>query len=164
MHDPTAPAAAPLPGPGPDPAAPRLLPVPCHRDARGALGVLEGAGLPFPVRRLYWLFDVPLGAIRGEHGHRRLEQVLICLNGVAEVTLTDAVRDWRFTLDDPAQALYLPAGLWRRIRFRAPDTVMAILASRPYEAGDYIYAYEDFLAWARAGRPLPPDPVAGEGG
>ncbi|MDZ4093835.1 MAG: FdtA/QdtA family cupin domain-containing protein [Paracoccaceae bacterium] len=133
---------------------PRILDVPSHLDARGALGVLEGAALPFDIARVYYLYDVPIGAVRGEHGHKRLHQLMICMHGQTDITLNDGVRQYPFTLSGPSQVLYLPPGLWRRLRFVMPDTVVCVLASRPYEAEDYIYHYEDFLTWRRQGQPL----------
>lgn len=133
---------------------PALIALRHHLDGRGALGVIEAADLPFPLRRFYYLFDVPIGAIRGEHGHKRLEQVILCLHGRVEVSLNDGQRVRGFTLDTPLQGLYVPPGLWRRLEFREPGSVVGVLASRPYEPEDYIYHYEEYLAWVRAGRPL----------
>lgn len=132
------------------PTVPTLLQLPCHVDGRGSLGVIEAADLPFEIRRLYYLYDVPMGAVRGEHGHKRLEQVILCMHGQVEIILNDGTRQFPFTLSDASAGLYLPPGLWRRLRFLLPETVVCVLASRPYEKEDYIYEYEDFLAWTRA--------------
>jgi dTDP-4-dehydrorhamnose 3,5-epimerase-like enzyme len=131
---------------------PRLLEVPSFSDARGALGVLEGADLPFAIQRIYYLYDVPIGAVRGEHGHKQLEQLMICMHGRTEIVLNDGVRQFPFVLNCPSQVLYVPPGYWRQLRFKAPETVVCVLASRPYEVEDYIYEYEDFLTWVRQGR------------
>jgi hypothetical protein len=140
------------------PALPCLLDVTNHIDARGSLGVLEGAALPFDIQRVYYLYDVPIGAVRGEHGHKRLHQLMICMHGQTEITLNDGIRQYPFTLSGPSQVLYVPPGLWRRLRFVMPETVVCVLASRPYEPDDYIYEYEDFLAWVRQGKISDADP------
>ena len=133
---------------------PRLLDAPAFVDGRGALGVLEGAALPFDIARVYYLYDVPIGAVRGEHGHKRLNQLMICMHGQAEITLNDGTLQYPFTLTSPSQVLYVPPGMWRRLRFIMPETVICVLASRPYEMDDYIYDYEAFLTWVRQGKPL----------
>ncbi|MFN7052847.1 MAG: sugar 3,4-ketoisomerase [Gemmobacter sp.] len=131
------------------PDGPVLLQLPRHVDGRGSLGVIEAADLPFDIRRIYYLHDVPMGAVRGEHGHKRLEQLILCMHGQVEIILNDGHRQFPFTLTDSSTGLYLPPGLWRRLRFLVPETVVCVLASRPYEKDDYIYEYEEFLAWAR---------------
>lgn len=129
---------------------PAIVPVRTHLDGRGSLGVIEQADLPFPVRRVYYLFDVPIGAVRGEHGHKQLEQLMICMHGRLEVILNDGTGQFRFTLDTPGQALHVPPGLWRSLKFIEPGTVVCVLASRPYERDDYIYSFEEYLVWARS--------------
>ncbi|MFN4131179.1 MAG: sugar 3,4-ketoisomerase, partial [Paracoccaceae bacterium] len=108
-----------------------------------------GTTLPFDIRRVYYLYDVPIGAVRGEHGHKRLQQLILCMHGQVEVTLNDGHSQFPFTLMDSSTGLYLPPGLWRRLRFLVPETVVCVLASRPFEKDDYIYEYEEFLVWAR---------------
>lgn len=132
------------------PTVPTLLQLPRHVDGRGSLGVIESAQLPFDIRRIYYLYDVPMGAVRGEHGHKRLEQLILCMHGQVEIILNDGSRQFPFTLTDASVGLYLPAGLWRRLRFLLPETVVCVLASQPYEKEDYIFEYEEFLAWTRA--------------
>lgn len=117
-------------------------------DARGRLGVLEGAALPFVIQRVYYLYDVPVGAVRGEHGHKKLEQIFICMNGSCDVTFYDGARKYKFHMKNPADALYVPAGLWRSLKFCEPGTVMCVMASRPYEVSDYIYHFDEYLEWA----------------
>ncbi|MEM9434169.1 MAG: FdtA/QdtA family cupin domain-containing protein [Pseudomonadota bacterium] len=123
---------------------PRLFDISVHPDPRGQLGVIEGQNLPFEIKRLYYLFDVPIGAIRGEHGHRTLQQAIICLNGSVEIALNDGRSEQIFNLSTPREALYIPPGLWRRLKFRAPETIVCVLASAPFEKSDYIYDFEEF--------------------
>lgn len=132
---------------------PAIVPVRSHLDARGSLGVVEQADIPFEIKRVYYLFDVPIGAVRGEHGHKLLEQLIICMHGRLEITLNDGHGQYHFTLDTPAKALRVPPGLWRSLKFLEPGTVVCVLASRPYETEDYIYSFEEYLNWARA-RPV----------
>lgn len=127
----------------------RAFPVRNYIDVRGSLGVIEGADLPFAVRRIYYLYDVPIGAVRGEHAHKQLEQLILCMHGRVEVTFNDGSAAHKFMLDRPSQALYVPPGLWRSLRFLHAETIVCVLASRPYEPDDYIYAFEDYLDWVK---------------
>jgi dTDP-4-dehydrorhamnose 3,5-epimerase-like enzyme len=134
------------------PTVPTLVQLPRHVDGRGSLGVIEAADMPFEIRRIYYLHDVPIGAVRGEHGHKRLEQLILCMHGRVEIVLNDGTRQFPFTLTDASTGLYLPPGLWRRLRFLLPETVVCVLASLPYDREDYIFEYEEFLTWTRNGR------------
>lgn len=127
---------------------PSIIEIRSHADARGSLGVVENLSLPFDIQRIYYLYGVPIGAIRGEHGHKQLEQLIICMHGRVDITLNDGSRQYPFTLDRPSQGLHVPPGLWRSLHFREPGTVVCVLASRPYEVEDYIYNFEEFRAWA----------------
>ena len=129
---------------------PNLLDAGLFTDERGKLGVLEGDSLPFPVRRMYYLYDVPTGMTRGEHGHKRLEQVLLCIHGSCEIELTDSRRSFVFKLDSPCVALHIPPGYWRRLVFHTPGTICCVLASLPFDRDDYIYSYAEFETWAKA--------------
>lgn len=128
---------------------PKIMDVACFSDARGRLGVIEDSSLPFDIKRIYYLFDIPMGAVRGEHGHKKLEQFMICMNGVCEVTFNDGTRQYTFTLDTPSQGILVPPGLWRSIKFKEPSSVLCVLASQPYEDNDYLYSYEEYLEWVR---------------
>ncbi|MFI0396773.1 sugar 3,4-ketoisomerase [Paracoccus jiaweipingae] len=126
--------------------------LPSFEDARGSLGVVEGGDLPFDVKRMYYLYNVPEGAIRGEHGHKKLEQLMMCMAGEIMVTLTDGLSRREVLLTGPDQAVHVRPGLWRSIRFIKPGSVLCVLASRPYEPDDYIHSYDEYVEWARTHR------------
>lgn len=132
-----------------DISQPTLLKVPSFSDARGQLGVIEGDGFPFEIKRIYYQFDVPMGAVRGEHGHKNLQQFMICMHGACEVRLNDGLNQTSFELDTPTVGLFVTLGHWRSIHFNKPDSVLCVLASRPYEHEDYIYTFEEFLVWTK---------------
>lgn len=129
---------------------PTLREITSFSDARGRLGVIEDADLPFDIRRVYYLFDVPLGAKRGEHGHKTLQQLIICMSGICEITLNNGYEQFHFRLDSPAQGLYVPPRMWRSLHFREPGTVCCVLASQPFERDDYIYTFEEFRDYIHA--------------
>lgn len=128
---------------------PEIIAIRCHRDGRGSLGVIEMDDVPFPIRRVYYLFDVPIGAVRGEHGHRTLDQLILCMHGRVEITLNDGSGQFHYMLDAPDRGLHVPPGMWRSLRFVEPGSVICVLASQPYDRADYIYHYEEFLEWTR---------------
>ena len=129
---------------------PGLVDVPLLVDPLGSIGVVEGSALlPFDVKRFYFIRDVPSGATRGSHAHRLLHQLVIAVNGSVNVELDDGGEIEQFALTGPQIGLHVPPGHWRTLRDFAPDTVVAVLASREYEESDYIRNYKEFLAWSR---------------
>jgi quercetin dioxygenase-like cupin family protein len=119
--------------------APHLLSLPTHGSANsGWLAVTEGSHLPFPVRRVYWIFGVPPGYRRGRHTHRTLEQLLVAVNGEIKITVESSTNERHiFMLTHPSQALYMPPGSWREIEF-GPGAVLLSLASQEYDENDYL--------------------------
>lgn len=128
---------------------PKLIDVSCFSDSRGQLGVIEGDGLPFDIKRVYYLFGIPMGAVRGEHGHKKLEQFMVCMNGSCEITFNDGTRQFKILLETPEKGVLVPSGLWRSIQFKEPSSVLCVMASQPYEEEDYLYSYEEYLKWVR---------------
>ena len=129
-----------------------LYDIPYFADERGALNVLEIAReLPFGCQRIFYTYTVPEGSVRGEHAHRRCEQFLIALRGQVCVTVDDGTRRDEIVLDSPSKGLHLPAGCWGEQHSHSPDCILMVLASLPYENGDYIRSYDEFLAWKRGG-------------
>lgn len=122
---------------------------PTHKDTRGKLTVLQGSDIAFPIKRIYYLHEVPIGAVRAEHGHRKLEQLMFCPAGAVDVMICNGSDQEHFTLADPATLLHVPPGSWRSVKFKQPGSVLCVLASRAYEPDDYIHDYEDFLAWKK---------------
>jgi hypothetical protein len=103
--------------------------------------------LPFLVKRIYYIVEVPNSAERGAHAHKRLDQLIIAIKGSFIVDIADGANNWSFTMDDPGQALFLPAGVWRTLRGFSEGAICFVLASECYEADDYIRDYDEFLQW-----------------
>jgi hypothetical protein len=110
----------------------------------GQLVVAEGNNLPFSIKRAYWTFGVPSNKLRGHHAHYELEQLIVALNGVLEMTVEtpDRLR-YSFVLDHPDKVLYIPRMCWREIKF-GPDAVLLCLASMEYAESDYIRSYHEY--------------------
>jgi len=125
----------------------RLLRTPVIKDLRGNLMARQVAdgSLPFVPQRCFMVFDVPTREVRGEHAHRQLEQLLICLVGSVVCVVDDGKRRQEVLLESPEQALYLPPMVWG-IQYRySADARLLVLASQAYDAADYIRDYDLFL-------------------
>ena len=117
-----------------------------HSDRKGNLTVVEnGATLPFDVKRVYYLYDVPGGENRGSHAHKELSQLIIAASGSFTVTLDDGECKRSFFLNRPYQGLYVKPGMWRDLVDFSSGAVAMVLASDVYKQEDYIRDYNDFV-------------------
>lgn len=117
-----------------------------HSDRKGNLTVVEnGKTLPFDVKRVYYLYDVPGGESRGAHAHKELSQLIISASGSFTVTLDDGKCKRSFFLNRPYQGLYVKPGMWRTLEDFSSGAVCMVLASDVYKASDYIRTYEEFI-------------------
>lgn len=117
-----------------------------HSDRKGNLSVVEnGVTLPFDVKRVYYLYDVPGGESRGAHAHYELEQLIVAVSGSFSVTLDDGKNKKTFFLNRPYQGLYVKPGMWRNLHDFSSGAVCMVLASDVYRKEDYIRDYEEFL-------------------
>ncbi len=116
-------------------------------DCHGHLSVVEGEkDIPFDIKRIYYLYDVPAHSTRGRHAHRNLQQLFIAMSGRFEITLRDGESAQQFSLNRPDEALYVPPMIWRDIDHFTPGAVCLVLASDSYHEDDYIRDYESYLA------------------
>lgn len=119
-----------------------------HSDRKGNLTVVEnGHTLPFDVKRVYYLYDIPGGEGRGAHAHKELEQLIIAASGSFTVTLDDGMHKRSFFLNRPYQGLYVKPGLWRDLVDFSSGAVVMVLASEVYKQADYIRDYQEFLMY-----------------
>ena len=117
-----------------------------HSDRKGNLTVVEnGMTVPFDVKRVYYLYDVPGGESRGGHAHKELYQLIVAASGSFTVTLDDGNVKRTFFLNRPYQGLYVVPGIWRTLDDFSSGAVCLVLASEGYTEDDYIRDYEDFL-------------------
>ena len=119
---------------------------PVIHDLRGNLTAREvGQGLPFVPRRYFIVHDVPTKEVRGEHAHRTLHQVLVCIRGSVTVLVDDGVHRQEKVLDSPELALHVPPMVWCVQYKYTPDAALLVLASDPYDPDDYIRDHDQFL-------------------
>ena len=124
----------------------RLVDLPKITDTRGNLSFLEGTRhLPFEIKRVFYLYDVPAGAERGGHALKKCNQFLIALSGCFDVLVTDGQMRTNFTLNRPFQGLYIPPLIWREMANFSSGSVCLVLASERYDEHDYFRDYESFL-------------------
>ncbi|MBR1837985.1 MAG: FdtA/QdtA family cupin domain-containing protein [Bacteroidaceae bacterium] len=145
-----------------------LIRLPKHADARGTLVVAESDvadALPFALRRVFWIVDVPIGSERGGHAHLSCHEALVCLRGSCQVTLTaseikhnvqqdlfgnrietsqSVLHEREFVLDDAALALHIPPKVWCRLHSFSEDCVLVCMASESYNPSGYIHDFEHF--------------------
>jgi WxcM-like protein len=124
----------------------QLLELPRIQDQRGNLTFIEGARhVPFEIKRMYYLYDVPGGAYRGAHGHRQLQEFIIAMSGSFTVVVDDGAKRRKIPLNRSYFGVYVPKLLWRELEDFSSGAVCAVLASTPYDESDYIRDYAEFL-------------------
>ena len=120
--------------------------LPKIEDARGNLTFVEGDNhIPFDIKRVYYLYDVPGGSHRGAHAHRNLHQFMIAMSGSFDVTLTDGHEEQTFHLNRSYFGLYICPMMWRYLDNFSSGAVCMVMASSRYDEGDYIRDYDTFL-------------------
>ena len=124
----------------------RLIPITVAADLRGSLAAVElSRDLPFVPARFFAVFGVPSKDVRGEHAHRECAQVLVCLRGSVRCIVDDGSRRDEVVLDRSDLGLYMPPMMWGTQFDYSTDAVLGVFASLPYDGGDYIRDYDQFL-------------------
>lgn len=122
-----------------------------HSDRKGNISVVQNKDtVPFDVKRVYYLYDVPGGESRGAHAHRELSQLIIAASGSFRVTLDDGNVKRSFLLNRPYQGLFVKPGIWRKLDDFSSGAVCMVLASELYDANDYIRDYDIFLEFRKS--------------
>lgn len=130
----------------------KLIDLPVISDPRGNLTFIEcDRHIPFEIKRVYYLYDVPGGASRAGHGHKKLHQLVIAMSGSFDIVIDDGFQKKRFHLNRSYQGLYLCPMMWRDIDNFSGGSVCMVLASDFYDEADYFREYADFARAAREG-------------
>lgn len=117
-----------------------------NNEENGCLSFAEiNTEIPFEIKRLYYIYGVPEGKIRGHHAHKSLNQLLVCLNGEVEIETDDGVCKESVLLDSPSKGLIVSSGIWRTMKFNKKDSILMVAASDFYSEDDYIRDYDNFI-------------------
>lgn len=127
-------------------AASKLMSLSVIGDDRGSLIALEqGHGIPFNIKRAYYIFDTKSAVSRGFHAHQRLQQLAVCVSGKCRMILDDGRTREEIWLDSPTKALFIENMIWREMHDFSEDCVLLVFASEHYDESDYIRDYERFI-------------------
>lgn len=131
----------------------RIMTLPKIPDVRGNLSFIEGGRhIPFVIRRAYWIYDVPGGALRGGHAYHKLEEFIIAASGSFDIVVDDGSERQVVQLNRSYFGLYVPSMVWRQIENFSSNSVALIVGSLPYSENDYLRDYEEFVRARHEGR------------
>jgi dTDP-4-dehydrorhamnose 3,5-epimerase-like enzyme len=122
-----------------------LISIPKIEDNRGNLSVIENDCIPFEMKRVYYLYDVPSGAERGGHSHIEQKEFLIALSGSFDVLLNDGKKQEKVTLNKPFEGLLIHQGIWRELNNFSSGSVCLVIASAVFDEADYVREFEEFI-------------------
>lgn len=120
---------------------------PVVQDERGRICVIER--FAFPIQRIYYLFDVPAGEVRGSHAHMTLCQLLVPLSGSFRLDLSDGEFTREHVMNNPERGILVPPGYWRTLSDFSAGAICLVAASQEYDEKDYIRDFDAFCAWRR---------------
>tara|TARA_B110000238_G_C15960402_1_gene367156 strand:+ start:167 stop:550 length:384 start_codon:yes stop_codon:yes gene_type:complete len=124
--------------------------VPAITDPRGDLTFIEGGNhVPFEIKRIYYVYNVPVDSLRGGHAHRDLEQVVFALSGSFRMTVDDGRKQQEYYLRNPRKGIYMSRLVWREMDQFSQGAVCMVLASHAFDETDYLRDYDEFLAVVR---------------
>lgn len=126
-----------------------IINLPKIEDPRGNLSVIENETIPFPIKRVYYLYDVPSGTERGGHAHKEQEAFIIAVSGSFDVILNDGQQKRVYTLNMPNKGLYVPKMTWRELKNFSSGAVCLVISPAVYDEEDYIRDYEEFISYLK---------------
>jgi len=125
----------------------KIIQIPQISDRRGNLSFIEeNKHIPFEIKRIYYLYDVPGDSVRAGHAHKNLHQFMIAISGSFDITLDDGVNKKTINLRRPYEGLYIPPMMWRDLDNFSSGSVCLVLASDYFDESDYYRNYNEFIA------------------
>jgi hypothetical protein len=126
----------------------RLIDLPKIPDPRGNLSFIEEEiHIPFKIERVYWIYDVPGGQVRGGHAFREQQELIIALSGSFDILVDSGKEKQTYSLNRSYYGLFLPEGLWRQMQNFSTNSLALVLSSTHYKSTDYIHDYQEFLTF-----------------
>ncbi|MBN1186606.1 MAG: WxcM-like domain-containing protein [Bacteroidales bacterium] len=127
---------------------PHIINLPKIEDARGNLTIIEQEKqIPFQIKRVYWIYDVPGGQRRGGHAFKEQQELVLALSGSFNVIVNNGKVEQRFQLNRSYYGLYIPQGFWRHMENFSTNAVALVLSSTPFNKADYIRNYSEFIEY-----------------
>tara|TARA_B100000575_G_C23135522_1_gene659593 strand:- start:2945 stop:3358 length:414 start_codon:yes stop_codon:yes gene_type:complete len=124
----------------------RIIDFPKVTSSRGSLTFIEDdLSLPFDVKRVFYIYDVPSGESRGSHAHKKLEEIIICLSGSFSIELDDGYNQIIYNLNRPWEGLHLSPLTWFSLKNFCTGSICLVLCSDKYDEDDYIRDYNDYI-------------------
>ncbi|NLV20330.1 MAG: WxcM-like domain-containing protein [Bacteroidetes bacterium] len=124
----------------------RIIDLPKILDERGNLSIIEeGNQIPFKIKRVYWVYDVPGGELRGSHALKSTEEFIVALSGSFDVILNDGNRNRKYSLNRSYYGIYIPSMTWRTLKNFSTNSLAVVLASKEYDEKEYIRDFDYFL-------------------
>jgi dTDP-4-dehydrorhamnose 3,5-epimerase-like enzyme len=124
----------------------KIIDLPKIEDARGNLTFIQQfQQIPFEIKRVYWIYDVPGGQIRGGHAFKEQLEFVVALSGSFDMVINDSTKEKRFHLNRSYFGIYIPAGLWRHMDNFSTNAVALVLSSTAYHEADYIRDFKEFF-------------------
>ena len=127
---------------------PKIIELPKILDRRGNLSFIEeNNNIPFSIKRVYWIYDVPGGEIRGGHAFKKQQELIVALSGSFDVVVDDGKIKKVHSLNRSYYGLYIPAGFWRQMENFSTNSLALVLSSTKFSEDDYIYDYNEYLKY-----------------
>jgi dTDP-4-dehydrorhamnose 3,5-epimerase-like enzyme len=124
----------------------KLIVLPKLEDPRGNLSFIEEENhVPFKIERIYWIYDVPGGQVRGCHVFKEQKELIVALSGSFDVVIDDGINKKIVSLNRSYYGLYLPAGIWRQMENFSTNALALVLSSTQFSESDYVRDYQEFL-------------------
>jgi dTDP-4-dehydrorhamnose 3,5-epimerase-like enzyme len=131
----------------------RIHDLPKVEDRRGNLTFIEQEHhVPFQIRRVYWIYDVPGGQIRGGHAFKQQEEFIVALSGSFDVVVNDGEEKHAFSLNRSYYGLFIPNGIWRHMENFSTNAVALVLSSTYFDETDYIRNFNDYRQWLKVAK------------
>ena len=126
----------------------KIISLPKIEDPRGNLTFIEEENhIPFKIKRVYWIYDVPGGQVRGGHAFKEQQELIVALSGSFDVVIDNGRENQTYSLNRSYYGLYIPKGLWREMNNFSTNSLAMALSSTFYKGDDYIREYKDYQTW-----------------
>ena len=135
---------------------PIIIQLPKIADPRGNLSIIEQIKqIPFEIKRVHWVYDVPGGYDRGGHAYKETEEFIVALSGSFDIVIDDGYKQKIYPLNRSYFGLYVPKGMWRTMTNFSTNSLALVLSSTEYDANDYVSDYEEYKQWRKDRAKIP---------